>query len=265
VLMNVVSWLKGAFLTVTDTLMATTPHPEPPKDQLRATKIIAHRGAHREHRENTLPAFLKAVEAGVWGVEFDVRWTKCGQPVVHHDPHCYRVFKDPSQISELSLRELRKRLPEIPTLEEVIEAVAGRTHLMIEIKGRAPQLKELHWQSLKEALAKLDPVSDYHLMSMDQEILKSPPIGVNQAWLPIAELNVATLSKLAIERELGGLTGQYLIVNGQVMERHKGIGQSVGTGFVNSPSVLYREVSRGVDWIFSDNAEALVQLIRKEN
>lgn len=262
--MSVVNWLKGTLLNITDSVMAGTPRSRPPREQLRATRIVAHRGAHKEHLENTLPAFRKAIEAGAWGVEFDVRWTKCGQPVVHHDPHCYRVFKDPSYISELRFTELRKRIPEIPTLEEVIEAVGGRAHLMIEIKGRASQIKDSHWQALKEALSKLDPVHDYHLMSMDYDILNSTPVAVNPAWLPIAELNVSSLSKLALERELGGLTGQYLVVNGQVMKRHKVKGQGVGTGFVNSASVLYREVSRGVDWVFSDNAEALTEIIRKE-
>lgn len=262
--MNVINWLKSTLLDITDSVMAGTPRSRPPQEKLRTTKIVAHRGAHREHIENTLPAFQRAVEAGVWGVEFDVRWTKCGQPVVHHDPHCHRLFKDPSFISELRFTELRKKIPQIPTLEEVIEAIGGRAHLMIEIKGRLSQIKEAHWQSLKEALAKLDPVRDYHFMSMDQEILRAPPIAVNPAWLPIAELNVGTLSRLAIERELGGLTGQYLVVNGSVMKRHKGKGQAVGTGFVNSPSVLYREVARGVDWVFSDNAVALTELIRKE-
>ena len=47
---------------------------------------IAHRGANREARENTLPAFLKALERGADGIELDVHATADGVVVVHQDP-----------------------------------------------------------------------------------------------------------------------------------------------------------------------------------
>lgn len=50
------------------------------------TTVFAHRGAHLEHRENTLDAFRAAVALGVDGVELDVRRSLDGVLVVHHDP-----------------------------------------------------------------------------------------------------------------------------------------------------------------------------------
>ena len=50
------------------------------------TAIIAHRGRHDVARENTLEAFALAREAGADGVELDVRRTRDGVLVVHHDP-----------------------------------------------------------------------------------------------------------------------------------------------------------------------------------
>src|SRR5664279_1154546 len=48
-------------------------------------KLIAHRGISRERPENTLPAFLRALELGADGIELDVHCTKNGVVVVHHD------------------------------------------------------------------------------------------------------------------------------------------------------------------------------------
>ncbi|MEG1244601.1 MAG: glycerophosphodiester phosphodiesterase family protein, partial [Oscillospiraceae bacterium] len=49
------------------------------------TNLICHRGALKYAPENTVPAFLKAVELEADGVEFDVHLTKDKQLVVCHD------------------------------------------------------------------------------------------------------------------------------------------------------------------------------------
>src|SRR5690349_17048621 len=46
---------------------------------------IAHRGMPRLARENTLPSFALALEAGADGLELDVHATRDGVVVVHHD------------------------------------------------------------------------------------------------------------------------------------------------------------------------------------
>ena len=52
----------------------------------RATQILAHRGASRAQRENTVAAFRTAHAMGSHGVELDVRRTADDALVVHHDP-----------------------------------------------------------------------------------------------------------------------------------------------------------------------------------
>ena len=49
------------------------------------TNVIAHRGANRRARENTLEAFRAAVALGSDGIELDVRRTVDGALVIHHD------------------------------------------------------------------------------------------------------------------------------------------------------------------------------------
>ena len=49
------------------------------------TKILAHRGANKHAPQNTIPAFLKAIELGADGVENDVHLTKDGELVICHN------------------------------------------------------------------------------------------------------------------------------------------------------------------------------------
>jgi len=52
------------------------------------TKIIAHRGYHKDVPENSIASLKAAQELGVWGVEFDVWMTADSIPVVNHNNTC---------------------------------------------------------------------------------------------------------------------------------------------------------------------------------
>jgi len=96
-------------------------------------EIVAHRGANREAPENTLPAFRRAIELGVHGIELDVQYTRDHVPVVHHDP---AIGGESLSISSLALNEVRG-MSDMPTLDEVLDLVDGRCRLYIEIKASA--------------------------------------------------------------------------------------------------------------------------------
>jgi glycerophosphoryl diester phosphodiesterase len=102
-----------------------------------SVEIIAHRGANREAPENTIPAFQRAVEIGVTGIELDVQRTLDGTPVVHHDP----FLRDgaATSIASLTLSQLRER-SDAPTLDEVLQFVRGRCTVYVELK--APEALE---------------------------------------------------------------------------------------------------------------------------
>jgi glycerophosphoryl diester phosphodiesterase len=68
--------------------------------------IIGHRGASAVAPENTMAAFRKAIEAGADGIEFDVRLSRDGVPVVIHDETLYRTAQRSEYVSNLSAEEL---------------------------------------------------------------------------------------------------------------------------------------------------------------
>jgi glycerophosphoryl diester phosphodiesterase len=47
------------------------------------------------------------------------------------------------------------------------------------------------------------------------------------------------------------------------LAKHRKNGQPVGTGYPASKNCLYREINRGVEWIFSNNAGELQGIANK--
>jgi glycerophosphoryl diester phosphodiesterase len=81
-------------------------------------KVFAHRGFHDEaHPENTLAAFQRAVDAGIDGIETDIRASADGTAILFHD----RCLPDGVPVSALTRDELSAAVGyPVPTLEEAI-------------------------------------------------------------------------------------------------------------------------------------------------
>ena len=101
--------------------------------------MISHRGAHQTRPENSIPAFLRAIELGAEAIELDVHGTKDGTVVVHHDRVVNAPDRSPRRISDLSLSELQEFWLddgiEIPTLAAVLDAIESKATVYVEIKA----------------------------------------------------------------------------------------------------------------------------------
>jgi glycerophosphoryl diester phosphodiesterase len=99
---------------------------------------FAHRGLHygAGFPENSLIAVAAALELGA-GIECDLRLTADDRIVVFHDEDAWRMCASPARIGRSTLAELsRLRVGEgpIPTLLNLLELVAGRATLLLEVK-----------------------------------------------------------------------------------------------------------------------------------
>lgn len=103
---------------------------------------IAHRGYHDLNKtrwENTLSAFAAAVDNG-FAIECDVHLTSDGVPVVFHDDTLNRLagqdgFVWQRTAAEMSAVRIGDTDDHAPTLDELLDLVAGRVPLVVEIKG----------------------------------------------------------------------------------------------------------------------------------
>ncbi|MFQ6371645.1 glycerophosphodiester phosphodiesterase [Shewanella sp. YIC-542] len=99
--------------------------------------VFAHRGASGYAPENTLKSMLLAQELGADGVELDVHNVQ-GELLVFHDRQLAHKSDGSGLIHHKSLQEisaLRVGGETIPTLRQVLQALAGRITVNVELKG----------------------------------------------------------------------------------------------------------------------------------
>lgn len=70
--------------------------------------MVAHRGANVDLPEQSLAAYVAAIDVGADAIECDVRLTKDGHLVCHHDRTVNRTSDGKGAIAELTLAELQK-------------------------------------------------------------------------------------------------------------------------------------------------------------
>lgn len=113
---------------------------------MRTTLNIAHRGASANFPENTLVAFVAAIDAGAQMVELDVQRSRDGKLVVIHDDTVDRTTGGSGRVDGMTLAELKQldagvrfgeifRGERIPTLDEVFRATVHRCGLNVELKA----------------------------------------------------------------------------------------------------------------------------------
>jgi glycerophosphoryl diester phosphodiesterase len=260
-------WLESRLMQICDSIFSIVPQKAPTLENLSKCKIISHRGQHDNITvyENTLSAFDHALETeGIWGIELDFRWTKDLHPVVAHDPDLLRLFGSNLKISETTLAELKQYCPEVPTLEEVLLRYGGKLHLMVEAKEEHYPQPEKQNMILKDLFAPLQPREDFHLLSLDPEMLVLVKFVDTSAKIPVAVFNAKTLSKISLNEKYAGLGGHYLLLHKKIVKQHLDCGQKIGVGYPKSKNNLFREINRGVEWIFCNDAVEVSGILQTE-
>ncbi len=142
--------------------------------------LLGHRGVREGVRENTLAAFVRAMEAGLDGVEFDVQRTRDGVLVVYHD-----FWIDLGLVHQLSYAELKAALPELATLEEVLDLFEGYPEAILNVELKSiPGFRDGRTEALAQVLSawpgkdrvlvsSFDPVALYELERLAPDL----PLG----------------------------------------------------------------------------------------
>lgn len=105
-------------------------------------KPIAHRGLHNETIfENSLPAFENAIKHN-FAIELDVRKTLDNILVVCHDDNLKRITGKDISIKNSNFEDIKNLTfinsnEKIPTFEDVINLIDGKTEILIEIKNES--------------------------------------------------------------------------------------------------------------------------------
>ncbi len=103
---------------------------------------IAHRGLHNAAAgviENTASAFRAAID-GNYGIETDVQISADGEAMVHHDDALGRLTEGHTALANMAASDIRSAKfkatgDRILTLSELLDLVAGRVPIVIELKS----------------------------------------------------------------------------------------------------------------------------------
>lgn len=241
---------------IVDFCFSYIPRKKPATVNFKDIRLIAHRGAFNNQQkilENTDAAFKEALALNCWGIELDIHQTKDGQWVVNHDANLARLWHKEIFIKDLTFCQLRALVPDILSLEEVVQRYGKKLHLFIEIK-HILQTED----SLVATLAPLTPGNDYHLLALKERIFDSLHHFPSECLMlvPIHN-NVGKFCKISLNRKYGGVLAHYSLLTLAQKEALAQANQAVGVGFVNSKFSLYREIKRGHTWLFTNSAKAV--------
>lgn len=96
---------------------------------------VAHRGDPYRFRENTVDSLRSALDKGADAVEFDVRLTRDGVPVLLHDATLKRLWEQERPLAALSAAEVHGLTDGgVPTLAEALAVTEG-SRVMIDLPG----------------------------------------------------------------------------------------------------------------------------------
>lgn len=218
------------------------------------TLVLAHRGDHRHHPENTIAAFEAARACGADGVELDARRTADGLLVVHHDD----AIAGASPIDATPAADLPSG---VPTLASVLDACAGLL-VNVEIK-RAPHEPDGSGSTGALVARLLDErrgedqvvVSSFAPDALASVAAHAP--WVERAWLVPASAASLDLVGIAVAAGYLGLHPHYEQVDSAFVERAHGAGLALRVWTVNDASRGRALADLGVDALITDDVPAV--------
>jgi len=233
----------------------------------------AHRGASGYFPENTMLAFVKAVEMGCDGIETDVQMTKDGVLVLVHDERVDRTTNGSGLVKDYSYAELcrldaglwygaRFAGAKIPMAQELL-LLTRDTGISIdfEIKNGVIQYEGIEeklidliycygWQE-RVILSSFNHYSMVHCKEIAPD-LKTGLLYMEGLYRP---------SLYARTARADALHPYFYAVNEEIIrEAHSG-GLSVNTFTVNDPATMRRFVRMGVDGIITNYPNRLRSII----
>jgi glycerophosphoryl diester phosphodiesterase len=217
------------------------------------TWVIAHRGASWDERENTLPAFERAIALGADYIELDVQMSSDGRPVVFHDA-------DLARLTPLTGPLRRRRADElaevgIPVLDDVLALTRGRIGLMVELKNA-----HLHrrFPFVERAVAGLS-AGDVVLSFQRRALLAARRERPELRLLQHVGLGVSIRAAAAYAWGVGFWDAR-VTAAGVARARSLGLVTTVYT--VNDPGRMRQLAGLGVDGIFTDRPDVGAAVLR---
>jgi glycerophosphoryl diester phosphodiesterase len=230
--------------------------------------IIAHRGYSARYPENTLIAFQKALDHGAPMIELDVTLTADRRLVVIHDDSLERTTSGSGPVNRRTLEEIRQldagswyhprfANARVPELREVMQLIAGRAVLNIEIKAGAfeehPPADAIELQ-VAEAVNQQKARNWVVVSSFHPQLLTRLALANRPPALAVLTEKTLTPAGLRYARKIKAVSwhaAREILTPGDVSQL-QAAGMRVFAFTVNRRQELQRLTAIGIDGVFSD-------------
>jgi len=234
-------------------------------------RAFAHRGGSQERPENSLAAFVHAVELGYVDLETDVRGTRDGVAVVHHDATLNRTTDAGGRLMDLAWSTIRGArihgVEPIARIEELFEQFPDR-HVTVDAKDDA---------AADALVAAIDRTRRHHAITLTSFSGTRLARMHRLTGLPVAA-SPSEVMRLWRDQRRGKLTagsapfaavptrvGRVQIATEEFVEHAHRCGVSVYFWTINDPGQVQKLIDLGADGIMTDRPTMLREVLRNNN
>jgi len=236
--------------------------------------IIGHRGASAVAPENTMTAFREAIAVGADGIEFDVRLTRDGVPVVIHDSTLRRTGGLNQRVADLSSQEISKvdvgswfapgfASETVASLRELFTLFQwNNASLYLEMKCDSPAehrpLAEACCRMINEySFQERVVVECFQLAAL--EILKEIDSEIKTAALFDRVFTDQSVISRATEIGAMAVALHHRLARKALVEKSKQAGLHVAVWTVDDPAWVQRAREIGIDALITNNPARMLQ------
>lgn len=227
--------------------------------------VFAHRGGSGIGPENTIEAFDRGLAAGADGLELDVRLSRDGVVVVHHDPLLDRTTRASGPLHGRTAAELAAL--SVPTLGDVLARYPQRP-IIVELKEAGGELARAVVEEVRRARA-TDSVC---LGSFSGRALKAarrcePAMATSAGHFEVRMALYRSWVHLPPGRvpyqafQVPETSGATRVVSPRFVRLAHQAGLAVQVWTVDDPQDIRRLLEWGVDGIISDRPDIAAQVV----
>jgi glycerophosphoryl diester phosphodiesterase len=212
--------------------------------------IVAHRGLHHRHTENTLPALHAAWDAGFTWCEIDLRGSLEHEPFLLHDETLERTTPGGGRIDQTTSARLKDL--NVPTFEELMTSMPSNARLLVEIKPK------VNHTAVDRMLELCDP-SRCIVQSFDAELL-------HYAARRRRDVELHLLVDDAKEFEGGpwnAINADFKTLDAATAMQIRNFGFGVGAWTPNTAEDMRRMIELKVDRIITDEPVLLRDILKE--
>lgn len=229
-----------------------------PNSHKTSLRIIGHRGAPSLAPENTLESFCLASDMGLKEVEFDLRLSRDGVPMIIHDASLKRTHNITSRVAHTTAKNLV--LHGVPTLDDVLDLLhEKKLHATVEIKscsiGALPQIVR-QIKSLNLTLSSFDINWPIQASQLDSDL------SLQWTVEKLTEFHPMVTPQIVLRGRMCEIAADIRYLTQEGVDRAKAMGLSVLAYTVKTQSQLEKAQRLGVDGIFVDNAPQIMEWLR---